>query len=556
MTGATSIGALLLVASGVAVFGAGMSSYREKRTASAAWRFSGSLAGLALAALVVHLERLSATASPSMPLSRAELILRAVAIGLFLLHTLAATTAALPSLFAIAERSGFVSLIAVRHVRSPRTGFLRVISFLAMSGIGVATAALATVISVMGGFSADLRTKIIGSNPHVLIDQASQEPFALPPNLLDELRTDPRVAGASATLRFEAMASSPSNLSGVVIHGVNASEITSVLDVPKLVEAGHFDYLDTPEKLLDLPATEIIGVGPGGESLVKGSGLDGLDGLDPLVREVLKAPSDVRPGLVVGREFARTLHLMVGDELSIVAPMGDLSPVGVMPRTRKFRIAAIFYSGMYEYDATHVYARFEDVAEPFSAIGKVGGIEVRLHDPDVSDVVAAELATRVDSLGLEARDWRMLNKNLFTALRLERGATFVVLSLAVVVASFCILCTLLLLVSEKTGEIAVLKAIGASDGDIVRIFLGEGLVLGGVGVLIGSAASLAICLGLRWFGLRLDPEVYYLDKLPVTVNPLEFLAVVVAALLICAAATFWPARAASRLRPVDGLRYE
>ncbi len=556
MTGATSIGALLLVASGVAVFGAGVASYREKRTASAAWRFFGSVAGLALAALVVHLERLSATASPSMPLSRTELILRAVAIGLFLLHTLAATTAALPSLFAIAERSGFVSLIAVRHVRSPRTGFLRVISFLAMSGIGVATAALATVISVMGGFSADLRTKIIGSNPHVLIDQASQEPFELPPNLLAELRTDPRVAGASATLRFEAMASSPSNLSGVVIHGVNASEITSVLDVPKLVEAGRFDYLDTPEKLLDLPATEIIGVGPGGESLVKGSGLDGLDGLDPLVREVLKAPSDVRPGLVVGREFARTLHLMVGDELSIVAPMGDLSPVGVMPRTRKFRIAAIFYSGMYEYDATHVYARFEDVAEPFSAIGKVGGIEVRLHDPDVSDVVAAELATRVDSLGLEARDWRMLNKNLFTALRLERGATFVVLSLAVVVASFCILCTLLLLVSEKTGEIAVLKAIGASDGDIVRIFLGEGLVLGGVGVLIGSAASLAICLGLRWFGLRLDPEVYYLDKLPVTVNPLEFLAVVVAALLICAAATFWPARAASRLRPVDGLRYE
>ncbi len=556
MTGATSIGALLLVASGVAVFGAGVASYREKRTASAAWRFFGSVAGLALAALVVHLEHLSATASPSMPLSRTELILRAVAIGLFLLHTLAATTAALPSLFAIAERSGFVSLIAVRHVRSPRTGFLRVISFLAMSGIGVATAALATVISVMGGFSADLRTKIIGSNPHVLIDQASQEPFELPPNLLAELRTDPRVAGASATLRFEAMASSPSNLSGVVIHGVNASEITSVLDVPKLVEAGRFDYLDTPEKLLDLPATEIIGVGPGGESLVKGSGLDGLDGLDPLVREVLKAPSDVRPGLVVGREFARTLHLMVGDELSIVAPMGDLSPVGVMPRTRKFRIAAIFYSGMYEYDATHVYARFEDVAEPFSAIGKVGGIEVRLHDPDVSDVVAAELATRVDSLGLEARDWRMLNKNLFTALRLERGATFVVLSLAVVVASFCILCTLLLLVSEKTGEIAVLKAIGASDGDIVRIFLGEGLVLGGVGVLIGSAASLAICLGLRWFGLRLDPEVYYLDKLPVTVNPLEFLAVVVAALLICAAATFWPARAASRLRPVDGLRYE
>jgi lipoprotein-releasing system permease protein len=247
---------------------------------------------------------------------------------------------------------------------------------------------------------------------------------------------------------------------------------------------------------------------------------------------------------------------MVGDELAIVAPMGDLSPVGVMPRTRKFRVAAIFYSGMYEYDATHVYARREDVAEPFEATGKVGGIEVRLRDPDASEAFVGAWRARAAEHGLDVRDWRMLNKNLFTALRLERGATFVVLSLAVVVASFCILCTLLLLVSEKTGEIAVLKAIGASDADIVRIFLGEGLVLGGVGVLLGSAASLALCLGLRWFGLRLDPEVYYLDKLPVTVNALDFLAVVGAALLICAAATFWPARAASRLRPVEGLRYE
>lgn len=556
MTPASTLGVLLLVVSGIAVFRASFSSFRERRIGSGLWRAFGAVAGLVLAALIVHLARLAENASPTMPLSRGELILRAAAIGLFLAHTLAATTSAIPFCFAVAERSGFVPLIAVRHVRSPRTGFLRVISFLAMAGIGVATAALATVISVMGGFSADLRTKIIGSNPHVLLDLPSQEPFTLPPTILDELRADPRVAGASATLRFEAMASSPSNLAGVVIHGVNPEEIASVLDVPKLVEAGQFAYLDTPERLVDLPANEVIGVGPTGEALVKGTGLEGFDGLDPLVRDVLKAPVDVRPGLVIGRELARTLHLMVGDELSIVAPMGDLSPVGVMPRTRKFRIAAIFYSGMYEYDATHVYARLGDVAEPFEAIGKVSGIEARLRDPDASDAFAASWSDRIAPLGLEARDWRMLNKNLFTALRLERGATFVVLSLAVVVASFCILCTLLLLVSEKTGEIAVLKAIGASDGDIVRIFLGEGLVLGGVGVLLGSAASLAICLGLRWFGLRLDPEVYYLDKLPVTVNPLDFLAVVAAALLICAIATFWPARAASRLRPVDGLRYE
>lgn len=556
MTPGAALGTALLVVSGAAVARAAWSSFRERRVGSGLWRTAGSLAGLSLAGLLVHLERLSETAVATAPLGKGELILRALAIVLFLVHTLAATTSAIPLLFAAAERAGFVSLVAVRHVRSPRTGFLRVISFLAMAGIGVATAALATVISVMGGFSADLRTKIIGSNPHVLVDLPTQEPFALPAELLEELRADPSVAGATATLRFEAMASSPSNLNGVVIHGVDPHEITQVLDVPRLVEAGDFAYLETPEKLVDLPADAIIGVGPAGEAITKGPGLDAVEGLDPLVRDVLKTPADRRPGLVVGRELARTLHVMVGDELAIVAPMGDLSPVGVMPRTRKFRIAAIFYSGMYEYDATHVYARIGDVAEPFEAVGKVGGLEVRLRDPEASEAFVARWLPRVRELGLDARDWRMLNKNLFTALRLERGATFVVLSLAVVVASFCILCTLLLLVSEKTGEIAVLKAIGATDTDIVRIFLGEGLVLGGVGVVLGSAASLALCLGLRWFGLRLDPEVYYLDKLPVTVNPLDFLAVVVAALIICAAATFWPARAASRLRPVEGLRYE
>jgi lipoprotein-releasing system permease protein len=556
VTAQAAFAATVLVLSGGAVARAAVGSFRERRIGSGLWRSCGALAAFALAGLTLHLERLAASAVPTAPLSKAELILRAVAILLFLVHVLAATTSAIPLVFAAAERAGFVPLVAVRHVRSPRTGFLRVISFLAMAGIGVATAALATVISVMGGFSADLRGKIIGSNPHVLFDRPSQEPFELPRALLEALRADVGVAGATATLRFEAMASSPSNLGGVVIHGVDPAEIAQVLDVPNLVEAGRFDYLERPDELLSLPADAIVGVGPAGEAIVKGPGFDGLEGMDPAVREALRMPADRRPGIVVGRELARTLHVMVGDELAIVAPMGDLSPVGVMPRTRKFRVAAIFYSGMYEYDATHVYARVADVAEPFEAVGKVGGLEVRLRDPDASEAFVAAWLPRAAELGLDARDWRMLNKNLFTALRLERGATFVVLSLAVVVASFCILCTLLLLVSEKTGEIAVLKAIGATDADIVRIFLGEGLVLGGVGVLLGSAASLALCLGLRWFGLRLDPEVYYLDKLPVTVNPLDFLAVVGAALVICAAATFWPARAASRLRPVEGLRYE
>jgi lipoprotein-releasing system permease protein len=154
------------------------------------------------------------------------------------------------------------------------------------------------------------------------------------------------------------------------------------------------------------------------------------------------------------------------------------------------------------------------------------------------------------------RDWKELNKNLFSALKLEKVATFIILSLAILVASFCIICTLLLMVTEKSKEIAILKAIGASDRGILRIFMVEGVMIGGIGTVFGVATGLAATLGLRWFGVRLDPDVYYVDRLPINVDAGDFALVALSALAITTLATLYPAFAASRLRPVDGIRYE
>jgi lipoprotein-releasing system permease protein len=154
------------------------------------------------------------------------------------------------------------------------------------------------------------------------------------------------------------------------------------------------------------------------------------------------------------------------------------------------------------------------------------------------------------------RDWRELNKNLFSALKLERIATFVILSVAIAVASFCIICTLLLMVTEKGKEIAILKAIGASDRAVRAVFMAEGMLIGAIGTTFGVATGVATCLGLKWFGLRLDPDVYYIDRLPVATNASDYAMVAACALLICTLATVYPANAASRLRPVDGLRHE
>jgi lipoprotein-releasing system permease protein len=244
--------------------------------------------------------------------------------------------------------------------------------------------------------------------------------------------------------------------------------------------------------------------------------------------------------------------------------MGELGPTGVMPRSRKFRVAAIFYSGMYEYDATHAYIKLDVAQAFFSLEGRITHIDVRVPDPErVADskpaVEAAMERYKADvpkGGELRIRDWGEMNRNLFSALKLEKFATFIILSIAIAVASFCIVCTLLLMVTEKGKEIAILKALGASDRAVMQIFMLEGIIIGAIGTVFGVGTALAACTGLSWFGVRLDPEVYYIDRLPVNVNGSDYATVAIAAFIICTLATIYPARAASKLSPVDGLRYE
>ncbi len=280
------------------------------------------------------------------------------------------------------------------------------------------------------------------------------------------------------------------------------------------------------------------------------------DDVDPLVRSVVLPDKPDRPGVILGRELAKTLHVYVGDEVTLVSPLGDLGPMGVMPKTKKFRVAAIFYSGMYEYDATYVYTMLDISQTYFQTPEKITAIEVKVEDAEHADALTSNVIAAINRPELRVRDWHEINKNLFSALKLERFATFIILLIAIAVASFCIICTLLLMVTEKGKEIAILKAIGASDSAILRTFMIEGMIIGGIGTVFGVATGLAVCTGLSWFGLRLDPDVYYIDRLPINVNGWEFLGVAGAAMAICALSTLYPAYAASRLRPVDGLRYE
>jgi lipoprotein-releasing system permease protein len=461
------------------------------------------------------------------------------------------------------EKRKFESFVATRHVRSQKSGFLTVISILSICGVGVSACAQSSVVSVLGGFSHDLRRKILGNNAHIVVDTESQAPWADSELVLQKVRATRGVVAATPVVNGEVMISSPSNLAGVLVRGVDPTSIGNVIDLLKNIEVGKFEYLESPEKLLTLPPDEVIGMGPGGEAYVKGLdpgallGDDPHDPLsDPAIREVLKTSVPVRPGIIIGRELAKTLHVYLGDELTLVSPLGDLGPMGVMPRTKKFRVAAIFFSGMYEYDASHVYTLI-DVARSYLEIGdKISAIDIKVEDADLAETLVPALTATLGRPELRVRDWKEMNKTLFGALKLERFATFVILSVLTIVASFCIICTLLLMVTEKGKEIAILKALGASDSSILRTFMIEGVIIGAIGTAFGVTAGLAMCTGLLWFGLRLDPDVYYIDRLPINVSAIDFLIVAVSAISICTLATLYPAKAASRLKPVDGLRYE
>jgi lipoprotein-releasing system permease protein len=373
--------------------------------------------------------------------------------------------------------------------------------------------------------------------------------------VLDDVRLTKGVVAATPMAVGEAMASSQSNTAGVILRGVEPESVGAVIDLVKNIEVGKFEYLTEPQMLLDLPADEEIGLGPAGVRYLRGVTGKTRDDVDDDVDAALRR-EDVYPAIVLGRELAKTLHVYVGDEVRLVAPLGDLGPMGVMPRTRSFRVAAVFYSGMYEYDSSHAYVKL-DVAQDFLDLeGKITHIEARAVEPEKVDAVGQAVATALPYPELRVRDWKIQNKNLFSALKLEKIATFLILSIAIAVASFCIICTLLLMVTEKSKEIAILKSLGASDRTVLSVFMYEGLIIGAIGTVLGVVTGFTLCTAGDVLQVRLDPDVYYVDRLPINVDLPEYGWVALCALVITVIATIYPAVAASRLRPVEGIRYE
>jgi hypothetical protein len=302
-----------------------------------------------------------------------------------------------------------------------------------------------------------------------------------------------------------------------------------------------------------------------------GDGDDGDDGDEPASDDggtatddpfgpdhVVEDDSVVLEPVLVGRELSMELSVGVGSQVQLITPVGRLTPAGRIPGQLWTKVAAVFFSGMYEYDRKNVYAPLRTV-QKFLLVGdRVTGIEIKLHDIEAVDAGKAAVLATVAAAGrdqeLIVEDWRDLNRNLFSAMFLEKVAMFIALLFVVLVASFGILASNLMSVMEKAKEIAILKAMGTRDAGILRVFIAEGLCVGILGSFGGIGMGLGLCWALDRFGLPLNENVYYIEKLPVVVNPVEVALVGLAALVIVCFSSLYPALVASRLRPVDGLR--
>jgi len=448
------------------------------------------------------------------------------------------------------ERLGFRSMVAARHLRAKKTGFLAASGTLSILAVAVSSCMLISTLSVMGGFRADLKKKILGNHAHIVVDRAHEELEDWQP-VLQRARETEGVVGATPFLQVEVMVSSLSNRAGAILRGIDPETVSQVTDLSNNMTHGKLEYLQHPERILS-PPTSSTNKGAL-DAMINGAERAAARGLP---RDEDAKPEDAMPGLVVGQELARALRLVVGDRVTVVSPRGDLGPTGPIPNTRSFRIAGIFYSGMYEYDMKHAYIDLGVAQRFFRSPDRISGIEIKVEDVERAPGLAAKLGPALGNESLRVRDWKMMNQQLFGALALEKLAMFITLGIAILIAGFSVFGTLTLLVQEKRREVGVLKTMGTSSRSVIRIFVIEGLLIGTAGALMGLGLGFVLTFAAEHFGIRMNPEVYYIDKLPVHLDPTEFALVGAATVVVCLAATLFPAYLASRVRPVDALRYD
>lgn len=405
----------------------------------------------------------------------------------------------------------FERFVSFRYLRAKRKQrFISLITVISMLGVAVGVMALIVVLSVYTGFTEGLRDQIIGIQAHVLVQQYGGV-IHRPDQLEKKVEAVNGVVAATPYIFGQALVSSGKYSTGIVLRGIDPA---------------------SAEKVITL-----------GDKMISGS------------LEEISVARDI-PSIILGKELANQLRVSTGWKIRLISPNGPLTPMGVIPRVRTCRVAGIFATGMFEYDSTMGYVSLATARSLAGMKDGIHALEVRVTDVDRADVIATAIGKKIGK-GYIVRDWMKINQNLFAALKLEKIGIFIALDLIILVAALNIISALVMVVMEKTRDIAILKSMGATTGAIMRIFFYQGTVIGLTGTILGVLSGLGLCELLKHYKIiELPKNVYPMSTMPVKVVPMDVSVIAISAILITLAATLYPSWKASKIRPAEALTYE
>ena len=410
--------------------------------------------------------------------------------------------------------------IGLRYTRAGRragrrNGFISFISALSVAGIALGVAALITVLSVMNGFQKEVRDRMLSVLSHIEVF-AGREPLTDPQRVIDEARRNPRVVAGAPYVAGQAMLTRDEAVRGVLVRGILPEAEPAVADFLRAVPRADLERLQPGEF-----------------------------------------------GVMIGRELSRQLLAVVGDRITLIAPQGTMTPAGVVPRLRQFAIVGVFDSGHYEYDSTLVLMHLQDAARLFRVEG-VSGVRLKTSDMMAAPEIAREL-TRQLTGDLFVRDWSRENRNWFAAVQIEKRMMFIILTLIIAVAAFNLVSMLVMTVTDKQSDIAILRTLGASPGSVMKIFVVQGAMVGLLGTAIGVALGVLLALNIdvvvaaleSAFGFQVLPKgIYFINHLPSDLHWDDVGVIGLTSCVLAFASTIYPSWRASRVRPAQALRYE